>query len=246
MPSSLTGAAVDPTTSPHATCPVDTDAAVAASVDTPFQLFLNWIAWIRQKMARVDAATTFYSGLASNIGPSAATDVARKAEVDAEATARSGADATLQSSISTEALARANGDSAEALARSGGDTATLAAAQAYADSLKPGKVVAVGLVNWDGALTFGWHYAGGAITPYRAAEGAYVLSWTSIPGNLALMLQPYNSNGDTSSANPGPPFMDVQNVVADGATLAAWRIERNSGYTKPCDTAFYFTLVRAN
>jgi hypothetical protein len=47
MSTVLTGSAADPTTSPQATCPADTDTGNAASVNGAYQSILNFISWLR-------------------------------------------------------------------------------------------------------------------------------------------------------------------------------------------------------
>ena len=54
------------------------------------------------------------AGRAQVAAPSADADIARKAEVDAEATARNAADGTLQTNIDSEATARSNADTSHA------------------------------------------------------------------------------------------------------------------------------------
>jgi hypothetical protein len=59
MSSTFTGSAADPTTSPQATCPSDGDSGNSASVNGAFQSILNFISWLRTKIAPVDGNNTF-------------------------------------------------------------------------------------------------------------------------------------------------------------------------------------------
>jgi hypothetical protein len=58
MPTTLTPVPADPNAQTLSS-PADTEAASAASVDGAFQYIINWIAWIRARLARLDAANTF-------------------------------------------------------------------------------------------------------------------------------------------------------------------------------------------
>ena len=77
--------------------PVGTDVRNSQSIRTPVEKLANLIQYLMQKAGILDAVSTwtakqaFSAGLSSGVAPSAATDVARKTEVDAEATARASA-----------------------------------------------------------------------------------------------------------------------------------------------------------
>lgn len=64
MPQTLTGVAADPTTSPQATAPLDTDTGNAASVDGAFTSILGFIAWLRSFCALKNMA----GGKITNLG----------------------------------------------------------------------------------------------------------------------------------------------------------------------------------
>lgn len=77
-----------------------------------FRALTRWIAYLNGLTGEVlvwTALQTFGTAKVTT-APAAANDVARKAEVDAEATARGNADTTLQNNINAEATARGNAD----------------------------------------------------------------------------------------------------------------------------------------
>jgi len=59
VPTTLTGTASDPTTSPQTTGPASGDLISAAPMDNALQPILNFIAWLRTHGALVDSSNTF-------------------------------------------------------------------------------------------------------------------------------------------------------------------------------------------
>jgi hypothetical protein len=156
--------------------------------EKPPAQFLNWLFhWISQWINYLGNITaeslvwsakhTFSAGLASGTAPSAATDVVRKNELDAEATARSSADSTevtnRTNADNAEITARTNAINAEASTRASQDTSVLSTAQAYAAAQALAVMPYKLWVNADGSILDQSGPDGQAFTVNHSSTGTY-------------------------------------------------------------------------